>query len=420
MLASAIIRLAYLGLMFLAGLVLSNIAQPEKFGTISLLVLNASLLSVVTSLGADTLVLYKVSNGVWGNAKAAKFTWMAIAIQLLIFLVLESGSLMIWNTTLLSNEGLAFLPWDIAFFVGLLLTEKYLALLYAFHHARMANILLAGSAFFYLLLLLFVYYVETVSIQTVIALFAGQSFVQGLLLLCFFYWKQRPVRNEQLHLHEFFSLVKFSSLVMITNTVQLLAYRVDFWLIQYFWGKYDVGIYAQANKFANLCWLLPNIMAQLLLPKFPGFEQKQIQEIFSAAFYVNMVLILLTLFCTHLFYAYYLSPAYSKGLPAFHLMLPGYFFWACVIYIGAFVSASGKFSYNLACSSACFVLVLMADIIFIPLFGIKGAGLANTISYTAVFFIYLYILVNKFSFRLNDLLWPRRQMLKSLTKILFK
>ncbi|RYZ25072.1 MAG: hypothetical protein EOO10_19220, partial [Chitinophagaceae bacterium] len=124
--------------------------------------------------------------------------------------------------------------------------------------------------------------------------------------------------------------------------------------------------------------------------------------------------------CAHLFYAFYLRPAYSEGLAAFPLMLPGYFFWACVIYVGAFVSASGKFTYNLVCSSVCFVLVFLADIILIPFMGIEGAALANSISYTAVFFLYLYLLVKKYSFSLNDLLWPRKTTLRSITKLVSK
>lgn len=420
MLISAIIRVLYLALMFIAGLVLSNIAMPEKFGTISLLVLNASLLSVVTSLGADTMVLYKVTNGEWRYAKAAKFTWMAIAVQLLIFFSLEFGSLLLWKTTLLSNESQAFMLWETVYFVGLLLTEKYLALFYAFHRAKLANILLACSALLYLFLMLSIYQLKNVSIQTIMGLFAGQSLVQGLMLLLFFKWQQKAVEKELLHLKEFFSLVKLSSVIMITNVIQLLAYRIDLWIIQYFWGKYEVGIYAQANKFANLCWLVPNIFAQLLLPKFAGFEKKQTQEVFSTAFYVNILLLLFTVVCAHVFYAYYLVPAYSKGLPAFYLMLPGYFFWSCVIYIGAFVSASGKFLYNLACSSACFCIVFLADVIFIPLLGIEGAALANTISYTAVFFIYLYILIKKFSFNLKDLLWPGKNIAGSITKLVSK
>ncbi|RYF80081.1 MAG: hypothetical protein EOO03_17635, partial [Chitinophagaceae bacterium] len=283
MLASAVIRVLYLSLMFLAGLVLSNIALPEKFGTISLLVLNASLLSVITSLGADTMVMYKVSNKEWGHAKAARFTWMAIAVQVTLFFLLEIGSLLFWQKTLLSGEGPAFLLLDTAYFVGLLLTEKYLALLYAFHRAKMANILLACSALLYLILLLLVFYVKTVSFQIVFSVFAGQSFLQGLLLLLFFYRGPREKETAFLHLREFVSLVSLSSVVMITNVIQLLAYRVDFWVIQYFWDKYEVGIYAQANKFANLCWLVPNIFAQLLLPKFAGFET------FSKARYGNLV-----------------------------------------------------------------------------------------------------------------------------------
>jgi Na+-driven multidrug efflux pump len=97
-------------------------------------------------------------------------------------------------------------------------------------------------------------------------------------------------------------------------------------------------------------------------------------------------------------------------------MLPGYFFWATVIYIGAYFSWAGKFSHNLFCSSICFVVILLADLILIPKYGMEGAAWANTISYTLVFLVYIFILVKQFSFKWNDLLLLRKKDLFRIVK----
>jgi O-antigen/teichoic acid export membrane protein len=402
--------------MFAAGLVLSNLALPEYFGTISLLILNASLLSIVTGLGTDSIVLHKVSNGKWKILKTLQFSWYAIIIQLILFFALEFSSLVFWNRTLLSNESSAYLFIDLIYFTGLVLTEKYLTLLYSFENSRMANVSLAIVGFIYFLTLLLIYYFVDVNFSAVIYFFALQSLLQGTVLVALFHFRNTVFDTIKLGKKEFFSAIRFSSLVMITNVIQLMAYRLDFWILKYYYGNYEVGIYAQANKFANLAWIVPNILAQLLITRFSAADKSDVPKIFGAAFYLNLIGVFATVICANIFYFLYLNQEYLAGLQTFYLMLPGYFFWATVIYIGAYFSWAGKFSHNLFCSSICFVVILFADLILIPKYGMEGAAWANTISYTLVFLVYIFILVKQFSFKWNDLLLLRKKDLFRIVK----
>ena len=149
----------------------------------------------------------------------------------------------------------------------------------------------------------------------------------------FFYIKEFPAGKQSIYFNEFTTLLRISSMVMITNVIQLLAYRVDYWLIQHFWNKYEVGVFAQANKFANLCWILPNVFAQLLMPKFASLERNQIEHVFNVAFYFNLLIGIVAISSTYLFYSFYLELPYRKRLQSFYIMLPGYFFLGlCYLY----------------------------------------------------------------------------------------
>ena len=419
MLKSALIRMIYLAIMFLANLVFSNLVLPERFGTVSLLILNAALLSIITGFGMDSIVLHKVSNNIWNNSKAVQFTWRVITIQFILFWVLELGSLQIWNKTLLSNERHSYLVIEAIYFTGLLLVEKYLALLYSFQKSLIANVALFVIGLAYFISLLLFYYFIKADFITVIYFFAWQSLAQGLILIFIFHVTTNPAADkENLNNKEFVAALKLSSVVMITNIIQLIAYRVDFWILQYFYGNYEVGIYAQANKFANLVWIVPNILAQLLIPKFALAAKNELPKIFSGGFYFNLSGIMASVVCANVFYFFYLNAEYRTGLTAFYLMLPGYFFWAGVIYFGAYFSWAGKFSYNLICSSCCFALILIADLILIPRFGLEGAAWANTIAYTAVFILYIFILIKKYSFKWNELLLLRKKDLSTIIKFI--
>ena len=97
-------KIVYTVLMFLATLVLSNLALPGNFGIISLLILNASLFSLVTGLGADTMIMHMLGNHKWSVEEAVYFMWRTVGIQLLLFTLLEAGCFAVTGWSLLSYE----------------------------------------------------------------------------------------------------------------------------------------------------------------------------------------------------------------------------------------------------------------------------------------------------------------------------
>jgi len=98
------------------------------------------------------------------------------------------------------------------------------------------------------------------------------------------------------------------------------------------------------------------------------------------------------------------------------MMLPGYFFCALVIYIAAYFSWEGKFIYNLVGSSICFILILIADLILIPGYGIQGAAWSNTITYSIVFVVYLSFINKTFSVPWNEFFLLRKKDLLRIVK----
>jgi O-antigen/teichoic acid export membrane protein len=70
------------------------------------------------------------------------------------------------------------------------------------------------------------------------------------------------------------SFSAFSGIVLITNIIQFIAFRADYWLISIFYDHTTVGVYAQASKFAQLLWVIPGILAGLITPALKKREPK--------------------------------------------------------------------------------------------------------------------------------------------------
>ncbi len=75
-----------------------------------------------------------------------------------------------------------------------------------------------------------------------------------------------PVKNE---ISVFFS---YSFIVFITNVIQIFAYRVDYWIVDYYHGESELGVYALATKLAQVLWVLPGVFAGIIFPQVADEE----------------------------------------------------------------------------------------------------------------------------------------------------
>lgn len=391
MLQSAFYKTVYTILFFLANLLLANILLPAGFGAITLMIVNASIIYLVTGFGTDSILLHLLTNNKWNLPQAISFTRYTFILQLTFFLLLEFVHYRWWGSSLLIKKGTVFLMTETFYFIGLALTEKYFVLFNALHKAHVANRLLLCSVLLYIAAVVIVKLCHLAVFQLLFSIFCLQSLLQGCLLLIAFHRNEKVGAVTNTGWHGLYAIFKMSVVVVVTNFIQFFAYRVDFLLLQKFYSNYELGVYAQANKFANLMWIIPNIFAALLMPKFARISTDKMPQVLRYAMLSGLGLLITTAIGTNIFYMYFINSEYRSGLPAFYLMLPGYFCWSVVIYFGAYFSWLGKFYNNFIISSFCFVMVLACDLILIPRFSIKGAAVSNTVAYSATLVVCFFL-----------------------------
>jgi O-antigen/teichoic acid export membrane protein len=391
MLQSAFYKTAYTVLFFLANLLLANILLPANFGTITLMMVNAAIIYLITGFGTDSILLHLVTNKKWSLPQAVSFTQYTFILQGLLFLILEVLHFKLWGSALLIKKEAGFLFFEVLYFAGLILTEKYFVLFNAIHKASRANWLLLFCAALYMAAIVIAKTYHLTSFKLLFSIFCLQSLLQGCLLLVVFHWSEKFNFFIKVPWPGLYGVLKMSFVVVVTNFIQFFAYRIDFLLLKNFYTNYEVGVYAQVNKFANLMWIIPKIFAVLLMPKFSQISTEKIPHIFRYAILSGLGLLLATLIVTKFFYSYFINSEYQNGLSAFYLILPGYFSWSVVIYFGAYFSWLGKFYNNLIISSFCFITILVSDLILIPKLSINGAAISNTIAYSATLVVCFFL-----------------------------
>jgi O-antigen/teichoic acid export membrane protein len=406
-------RILFMGFNFLTGLFIAAISGTEIFGIISLMVVNAAVFSIVSGLGADSAIVWHGASQKLSREKLFSFAFFSAFFQVLLFLIVSLLFYKMTHKLLLSQQHFfSFYVFELIYFSGLILIDKYTSLFYASHRMEDCNKLLSGVTLVCLVLIVLIRYkILNLNLHP-FSLLCLTTFIQAVGLAILFHTENNGVRIVRISTQDLRSLFNFSMVVFITNLVQFFAYRADYWLINYFKGESELGIFSQANRFAQMFWVLPNILAAMLIPLMAApaddFDEKGVVRLVRVVNYLNLLAIGVIVLIALLAYELFLPSSFSAGFFPLLLMMPGCYFFCINILLAAFFSSRRLLWVNFIGSSICFVVIIITDLFLIPAFGIRGAAIADSIAYSAATVFSIISFMRHTSFSFADLFMIRR------------
>lgn len=420
-----VFRIIFTGIGFLVSLVIAKLAGADQFGTLSLMIVNAAFIYIITGLGTDAAIVWHGITGEnYGRNKIFSFTFITGSIQLFFFYIIAIiGYLFLGHTLLGGNYGLNIFFAEIIYFTGLVVVEKFTSLYYSQHEAKLCNRILAivSSVLFFLIIILSFANPELIK-EDPIWFYSLFIFIPAFVLLLSFLLKYRP-SFKSISEKEYRSFSSFSVIVLITNVIQFIAFRADYWIISIYYDHDVVGIYAQASKFAQLLWIIPGILANLITPALRNEHEKLtmagLLSVTRFSFYLHLLLSLLLIATALVIYLFFLPSEYIAGFSPLLIMLPGYLLFIITTILAAYFSANRLLKVNLYGSVLCCVLILIFDWLLIPLFSYEGAAIANLLAYSITTFYFIYRASAIMKISLADIFVIRRSDLHLFsTKIL--
>lgn len=171
---------------------------------------------------------------------------------------------------------------------------------------------------------------------------------------------------------------------------QFLNYRLDFWFVEYYKGIHGLGIYSLSSGLAQLLWIFPSAVTAVIFPyvsagseKFTPEKAALIARIVSfLCFFISIFAVISTYWIIPIFYGNEFSSSYL----VFCILLFGTMPFCVTNVIAGYFSGKNMVKINLWASFVGFVLTVILDIIFIPIWGLQGAALASVISYLSTTF----------------------------------
>lgn len=165
-----------------------------------------------------------------------------------------------------------------------------------------------------------------------------------------------------------------------------LIYRVDMFLIGFFMGPKEVGYYSIAVGLAELIWYVPDSVATVLFPKVVSNEGGNNNRT-TSTLCRNSIFILIV-FASGVFllgkpaiiilYGYTFKPSIAP----LWLLLPGIVAMGIDRILSCHITGSGKPLVPTYAISISLIVNILLNLILIPRWGIEGAAIATSISYS--------------------------------------
>jgi O-antigen/teichoic acid export membrane protein len=389
---------------FVTSILTARILGPEGKGQFAIFLASIQLFTLLFSLGLQASITYYVSKNKHEISQVAStFLFFGFIATIAFFglvramyfygpsgfflplkydvfgfqLLLTANFFMqlVFNffTALLSGK-IQFGKVNRTFFISVMLTLAIYIVLYVVHSRNILKVTVADAFAVNLL-------ITTISVLIVLFYYFRMG---GKLSFNFLNWKNSK---------PFFL---FGGIIFIANVAQFLNYRLAYWIVLYYAGEANLGIYAVAFTLGQMIWLMPNSIATVLFPYISrGDNQKNAEstkKISRVVLFISIILGLALAVLSRIFIPMLYGEQFTYAVKILIILLFGIIPACSLAVIAPFFSGNNMVRINMFASLMGLVITVGLGFLLIPSIGLDGAAIGGAISYlaTTVFVIWVF------------------------------
>jgi len=191
-------------------------------------------------------------------------------------------------------------------------------------------------------------------------------------------------------------IFKYGFKIYLANLIQFFHYKIDIFLINIFLNPLSVGFYSIATTLAEQILLIPQSVGLVLFPKISNENNKKNLKNFTPIVCRNILFItflglILLFFLSKIIITTFYSITFANAIIPFKILTIGILTLSGWKILANDIYGRGKASLNIYINATALTLNIILNIILIPKYGINGAALASSISYTIAFIIMLFV-----------------------------
>jgi len=359
----------------------ANSFGAEGVGTIGLMILNVTILQLITSFIGGTTLVYLIPRRTFSNLIILTVLWAFIG---------NIGGLLVLNSLSMVPKEYIWLLLIIS--VVFSLNSIQLTLFQAIEKIKTFNFfqIFQSVALIVILisLLLFEkiddikphidsYFYAYLFSYLVTFLFSGvwilKFFKKG-----FFNFQNRAIEIQRFGIwKQFKEMVTLGFWVQIANLAQLLNYRLSYFLIEWFIGRKPLGIYDLGTKISEAVWVFPKSLCLVQYTRLsnnqdPEYARKLTLMFAKISALFTLVVLIILLLLPSGFYTLVFGSDFLDTKAIIYALSPGIFFLSCLTIISHHFAAKGHYWKNGLSSLIGLLLTAIGGYLLIPLAAKSG------------------------------------------------
>jgi O-antigen/teichoic acid export membrane protein len=396
----------------------ARILGPTGKGALTAALLIPQLLAVLAPLGIDWASLYHL-----GKKSFHRETLVRTVLGALLILG-GAGMLVCLAASYVLRDRLFEGVSSAAVTVAVLTLPTQLALLFLggvykgemrIGEANVMDMCRTGLRFLLILSALLIFRLDVLGVvlaqvvaESVVALFAFRN-LGGIRPVPLFRW-------DVLHKLLGFGIQMYSCSIFL-----YLNYRIDMFLVRSKLDLYQTGLYATAVTLAEILWMVPTSLGTVLFPSVAraatsGGEALTL-AVARSSFWVMALLCGALALGRNVVLKLAFGAQFVEAGPALLGLLPGILAMSLQFILGTALSGRGR-PLPVALGAALgFVANVLLNLAWIPRYGILGASLASSVSYSLVTVVVLVAYLRISETRLKDALVLRKEDVQRLAAV---
>ena len=173
----------------------------------------------------------------------------------------------------------------------------------------------------------------------------------------------------------------------ITNFMQFFNYRLDQYVLNYYRGPVEVGVYTAAVSLGNYLWQLSNAVQTILFPTIAGLSEDEARKLTLRAnrntLFLSALGACVLAVTGHWLICFLYGDAYVDAYHSLLWLLPGIVAFSIVKVLTASLSGLGHPEVASIVTAFAMIFTLSLDFLWIPDRGLVGAAQASTVAYMA-------------------------------------
>ena len=303
----------------------------------------------------------------------------------------------------------------------------FVAIFTGLENFKQLNINQLVQPVFLFIAVVFLYYSSSLTVLT--AIWSYVLSLSATLLMNMYYLKKDEFKLNFKNVKSDYSLIgssyKYAFKTYLGSVSEFLIYKADIYIIAYFLSKSSLGLYVIAVNIVERLWMISESISKVLFAKLVNVKEEEQRNFFTittlqGTFLISVAGAIVLMIFAKLFIDIFFGEDYAESTIFIYILLPGVILQSTALMIKKVLEARGYPGTNALASISCLILNIILNISLIPIYEVKGAAFATSVTYVIYFFIQSNSLKKKFGIKKRDFILVSYREVKHLFGTIFK